>query len=236
MIAKHAADSGPVWIIGSGKTAMDVALVLQHDCPGRELNMVAGSGTMFQPSRDVLPYWPGRRDGGTGIERDAPRSRPPIRDRHQRARRRSVVRRHLMASARTSDGRGDASPVRATRARRAGTDARPCGHGEQGTRRGRYRAWAPSGSRGARRRCRFCVGGRRASSLAWVGIPPPLHEKDDASTLALVQAGGGRLADVAPHRTPGCPGARCRFRTRIRAPTAAPRIRGRRVPRTATGV
>ena len=27
VIAKHAADSGPVWIIGSGKTAMDVALM-----------------------------------------------------------------------------------------------------------------------------------------------------------------------------------------------------------------
>jgi hypothetical protein len=51
VIANHPGDSGPIWIIGSGKTAMDVALMLRRECPGRELNMVAGSGTMSSCGR-----------------------------------------------------------------------------------------------------------------------------------------------------------------------------------------
>ena len=51
VIAKRPEDSGPVWIIGSGKTAMDVALMLRRECPGRELNMVAGSGTISAVAR-----------------------------------------------------------------------------------------------------------------------------------------------------------------------------------------
>lgn len=43
----------PVWLIGSGKTAMDTAHALITACPGREVNMVAGSGTFFS-SRDRL--------------------------------------------------------------------------------------------------------------------------------------------------------------------------------------
>jgi cation diffusion facilitator CzcD-associated flavoprotein CzcO len=37
----------PVWIIGSGKTAMDTAHALITRYPGREVNMVAGGGTFF---------------------------------------------------------------------------------------------------------------------------------------------------------------------------------------------
>lgn len=45
------AGNDPVWIIGGGKSAMDTAHALITDYPGREVNLVAGSGTFFQ-SRD----------------------------------------------------------------------------------------------------------------------------------------------------------------------------------------
>lgn len=35
----------PVWVIGGGKTAMDTAHALITEYPGREVNLVAGSGT-----------------------------------------------------------------------------------------------------------------------------------------------------------------------------------------------
>ncbi|MGW0039728.1 FAD-dependent oxidoreductase [Gordonia sp. NPDC003376] len=47
------ADDAPVWIIGGGKTAMDTAHLLITANPGREVNLVAGSGTMFG-NRDIL--------------------------------------------------------------------------------------------------------------------------------------------------------------------------------------
>jgi cation diffusion facilitator CzcD-associated flavoprotein CzcO len=43
----------PVWIIGGGKTAMDTAHALITECPGREVNLVAGRGTFFA-NRDRL--------------------------------------------------------------------------------------------------------------------------------------------------------------------------------------
>jgi hypothetical protein len=43
----------PVWVIGGGKTAMDTAYALITEYPGREVNLVAGSGTFFS-SRDRL--------------------------------------------------------------------------------------------------------------------------------------------------------------------------------------
>lgn len=46
----------PVWVIGGGKTAMDTAHALVTTCPGREVNLVAGSGTYFM-SRDR--FYPG---------------------------------------------------------------------------------------------------------------------------------------------------------------------------------
>ena len=45
------ASDTPVWIIGGGKTAMDTAHALITEYPGREVNLVAGSGTFFL-SRD----------------------------------------------------------------------------------------------------------------------------------------------------------------------------------------
>jgi cation diffusion facilitator CzcD-associated flavoprotein CzcO len=45
------ASDTPVWIIGGGKTAMDTAHALITEYPGREVNLVAGSGTYFL-SRD----------------------------------------------------------------------------------------------------------------------------------------------------------------------------------------
>jgi hypothetical protein len=45
------ASDTPVWIIGGGKTAMDTAYALITEYPGREVNLVAGSGTYFL-SRD----------------------------------------------------------------------------------------------------------------------------------------------------------------------------------------
>jgi hypothetical protein len=67
LIAERPEDSSPVWIIGSGKTAMDVALMLRRECPGRELNMVAGSGTMFSRRETFFPTGPRRWYGGTRI-------------------------------------------------------------------------------------------------------------------------------------------------------------------------
>lgn len=67
LIAERPDDSGPVWIVGSGKTAMDVALMLRRECPGRELNMVAGSGTMFSRRETFFPTGARRWYAGTRI-------------------------------------------------------------------------------------------------------------------------------------------------------------------------
>jgi hypothetical protein len=67
LIARRPEESSPVWIIGSGKTAMDVALMLLRKCPGRELNMVAGSGTMFSRRETFFPTGPRRWYAGTRI-------------------------------------------------------------------------------------------------------------------------------------------------------------------------
>lgn len=67
LIAERPADSSPVWIVGSGKTAMDVALMLHRECPGRELNMVAGSGTIFSRRETFFPTGPRRWYAGTRI-------------------------------------------------------------------------------------------------------------------------------------------------------------------------
>jgi hypothetical protein len=54
----------PVWIIGGGKTAMDTAYALITDCPGREVNLVAGRGTFFSTREQMFPtgsrrWWAG---------------------------------------------------------------------------------------------------------------------------------------------------------------------------------
>jgi hypothetical protein len=46
---------------------MDVALMLRRECPERELNMVAGSGTMFSRRETFFPTGPKRWYGGTRI-------------------------------------------------------------------------------------------------------------------------------------------------------------------------
>ncbi|MGU3497533.1 FAD-dependent oxidoreductase [Mycobacterium sp. C31M] len=56
--------AAPVWIIGSGKTAMDTAHTIITDNPGREVNMVAGTGTFFSNRDRFFPagwkrYWSG---------------------------------------------------------------------------------------------------------------------------------------------------------------------------------
>jgi Pyridine nucleotide-disulphide oxidoreductase len=54
------ASDTPVWIIGGGKTAMDTAHALITEYPGREVNLVAGSGTYFLNRDRLLPSGAGR--------------------------------------------------------------------------------------------------------------------------------------------------------------------------------
>ena len=63
----------PVWIVGGGKTAMDTAHALITEYPGREVNLVAGSGTYFTNRDRVLPtgarrWWGGRFFSSLGVE------------------------------------------------------------------------------------------------------------------------------------------------------------------------
>ena len=56
--------SAPVWVIGGGKTAMDTAYALVTAHPGREINMLAGSGTFFISRNQLYPrgaarWWTG---------------------------------------------------------------------------------------------------------------------------------------------------------------------------------
>lgn len=67
LIAERPEDSSPVWIVGSGKTAMDVALMLGRECPGREVNMIAGSGTIFSRRETFFPTGSRRWYAGTRI-------------------------------------------------------------------------------------------------------------------------------------------------------------------------
>jgi hypothetical protein len=55
----------PVWIIGGGKTAMDTAHALITEYPGREVNLVAGSGTWFSCRDQFFPTGARRWWGGT---------------------------------------------------------------------------------------------------------------------------------------------------------------------------
>jgi hypothetical protein len=67
LIAERPENSGPAWIVGGGKTAMDVALMLRRERPGRELNMLVGSGTMFSRRETFFPTGPRRWYAGTRI-------------------------------------------------------------------------------------------------------------------------------------------------------------------------
>ncbi len=59
-------DDAPVWVIGSGKTAMDTVHTLVTRRPGRQVNMVAGTGSYFLNRDKAFPsgadrWWRGVR-------------------------------------------------------------------------------------------------------------------------------------------------------------------------------
>ncbi|MUM06612.1 potassium transporter [Mycobacterium sp. CBMA 213] len=58
------ASAAPVWVIGSGKTAMDTACALITRHPGREVNLLAGSGTYFAHRERLFPTGSQRWWGG----------------------------------------------------------------------------------------------------------------------------------------------------------------------------
>jgi hypothetical protein len=60
-----AESSAPVWVIGGGKTAMDTAHALIRAHSGREVNILAGSGTFFTCRDKVFPTGSRRWWGGT---------------------------------------------------------------------------------------------------------------------------------------------------------------------------
>ncbi len=60
-----AANDAPVWVVGGGKTAMDTAHALIQACPGREVNVIAGSGTFFTSRDRAFPTGARRWWGGT---------------------------------------------------------------------------------------------------------------------------------------------------------------------------
>ncbi|WP_280275895.1 FAD-dependent oxidoreductase [Nocardia wallacei] len=54
----------PVWVVGGGKTAMDTVKMLVSEYPGREINLVTGSGTYFMRRDRMFPegirkWWAG---------------------------------------------------------------------------------------------------------------------------------------------------------------------------------
>jgi hypothetical protein len=67
------ASDTPVWVIGGGKTAMDTAHALITEYPGREVNLVAGSGTFFSNRDRFFPtgtrrWWGGAQLGKMALE------------------------------------------------------------------------------------------------------------------------------------------------------------------------
>jgi hypothetical protein len=64
-----AASDAPVWVIGGGKTAMDTAHALVAEYPGREVNLVAGSGTYFWSREQLFPTGIRRWWAGTSVPR-----------------------------------------------------------------------------------------------------------------------------------------------------------------------
>ena len=57
----------PIWIVGSGKTAMDTAHLLITQLPGRQVSMLAGPGTIFARRDTFFPTGARRWWGGTPI-------------------------------------------------------------------------------------------------------------------------------------------------------------------------
>ncbi len=59
-------DHAPVWVVGSGKTGMDTLHALITHYPGREVNLIAGTGTFFVNRDRLYPtgarrWWSGMR-------------------------------------------------------------------------------------------------------------------------------------------------------------------------------
>ena len=88
------ASDTPVWIIGGGKTAMDTAHALITEYPGREVNLVAGSGTFFLNRDRFFPTGARRWWARHGFQQSRHGSGPAFR-RHQRDRCRELVPRYL---------------------------------------------------------------------------------------------------------------------------------------------
>ncbi|WP_183098697.1 NAD(P)-binding protein [Nocardioides pelophilus] len=65
--AELRADDTPIWIVGGGKTAMDAAHLLITTFPGREINMLAGPGTIFTRRDTFFPVGAKRWWSGTPI-------------------------------------------------------------------------------------------------------------------------------------------------------------------------
>ncbi|WP_068272707.1 FAD-dependent oxidoreductase [Aldersonia kunmingensis] len=63
--AQIKSNNAPVWVIGGGKTGMDTANALLTEFPGREVNLIAGSGTFFTRRDELLPAGRKRWFGGT---------------------------------------------------------------------------------------------------------------------------------------------------------------------------
>lgn len=64
-----AADNAPVWVVGGGKTGMDTALALITAYPGREINLIAGSGMVFVNRDELYPAGLRRWWGGSSGNR-----------------------------------------------------------------------------------------------------------------------------------------------------------------------
>ncbi|MFW0787174.1 FAD-dependent oxidoreductase [Gordonia sp. CPCC 206044] len=64
-------NSDPIWIIGSGKTAMDTAHTLVTTYPSREVHLVAGTGTFFMNRDACFPTGVDRWWRGTPVNRVA---------------------------------------------------------------------------------------------------------------------------------------------------------------------
>lgn len=60
-------DGAPVWIIGGGKTGMDTAHELITARPGRDVNLIAGSGTFFTSRDKLFPAGVRRWLGGASL-------------------------------------------------------------------------------------------------------------------------------------------------------------------------
>lgn len=65
------ASDTPVWVIAGGKAAMDTAHTLITEYPGREVNLVAGTGTSFASRDRCFPTGVRRWWGGTPVSRVA---------------------------------------------------------------------------------------------------------------------------------------------------------------------